>query len=436
MKISIKHMAGITALTIPFALTGCSTSSQYHLDGYGEERASYVQQKLDELGETAPRLPRSHSTYGASIGNHRHQRVSSSSNSSSNYAANYAANNVVETIEEEAFVPDQQWVPINVQSEETIPAPAAPQVEFRASPSIAAPAPALAAPNNEMLPPNARPGECYARVFAPPKYETRTERVLVKEGGERIEVIPAEYKMVQEQVIVEAESERIELTEAVYETRTERVMISPPSERTEEIPARYDTVEERVLVKPATTAWKTGSGPIEKLDGATGEIMCLVEVPAEYKTVTRQKLVSPASTRTIQIPAEYKNVTRKVMTKPPTTRTVKIPARFDTITVRKLVRPAQEHKIAVEPVYDVIAKEVKVSEGSTIWERVLCETNLTPDMITNIQNALLDFGYDPGTIDGKLGGMTQQAIRQFQTDRRLAVGGITYETAKHLGLEL
>jgi hypothetical protein len=30
----------------------------------------------------------------------------------------------------------------------------------------------------EMLPPQAQPGECYARVFVPPTYNTATEQVL------------------------------------------------------------------------------------------------------------------------------------------------------------------------------------------------------------------------------------------------------------------
>ena len=32
------------------------------------------------------------------------------------------------------------------------------------------------------LPENARPGECYARVLIPERYDTRSERVLVRES--------------------------------------------------------------------------------------------------------------------------------------------------------------------------------------------------------------------------------------------------------------
>ena len=53
------------------------------------------------------------------------------------------------------------------------------------------------------------------------------------------------------------------------------------STRLETVPAQYETVTEEVLVRPAYTTWKKGTGPIQRIDQATGEIMCLVEVPAE-----------------------------------------------------------------------------------------------------------------------------------------------------------
>src|SRR5262245_56294668 len=43
------------------------------------------------------------------------------------------------------------------------------------------------------LPPNAKPGECYAKVYVPATYKTVTERVLVREASERLETVPAEY---------------------------------------------------------------------------------------------------------------------------------------------------------------------------------------------------------------------------------------------------
>ena len=54
----------------------------------------------------------------------------------------------------------------------------------------------------DLFPPNPRPGECYARVIIPAKYDTATKRVLKREASERIEIIPAKYTMVDERVMV------------------------------------------------------------------------------------------------------------------------------------------------------------------------------------------------------------------------------------------
>lgn len=81
-------------------------------------------------------------------------------------------------------------------------------------------------------------------------------------------------------------------------------------------PTVYENVTEKVLVRDGYTTWKKGRGPIERIDNATGEIMCLVEVPPEYKTVTKRVIKTPASVRQVEIPAEYKTVKRRLVVEP------------------------------------------------------------------------------------------------------------------------
>jgi hypothetical protein len=52
------------------------------------------------------------------------------------------------------------------------------------------------------LPPNARPGQCFAKVIRPATFRTETVRKLVKEASERIETVPAVYETVKEKVLV------------------------------------------------------------------------------------------------------------------------------------------------------------------------------------------------------------------------------------------
>lgn len=70
------------------------------------------------------------------------------------------------------------------------------------------------------------------------------------------------------------------------------------------------------------------------------------------------------------------------------------------------------------------------------WRPVLCETNMTGDIITTIQKALAEEGYNPGSIDGLIGRGTLTALERFQKDKKLPQGGITYATLEALGIKL
>jgi len=244
--------------------------------------------------------------------------------------------------------------------------------------------------DTDLLPPNAQAGECYARVFAPPIYETTTQEVLHAEASQQIEVIPAQYNWVEETVLVKEASQEVRV-----------------------IPAEYGWNEEQLLVKPATTMWKKGRGPIERIDDMTGEIMCRVEVPAEYRTVRKRVLLSEARTETIDIPAEY-----------------------ETFRVKKLFREAEERRIEIPAEYQTVTGTNLVREGYMEWRSILCETNATPDLISSIQRALESKGFAPGPIDGVYGPDTVSAVKAYQQTNGLATGNLTLETVKSLGISI
>jgi len=282
----------------------------------------------------------------------------------------------------------------------------------------------------DLLPPNAAPGECYARVWVDAEYTTRSEQVLVSEASSSIKVIPAQYETVTETVEVSAASSRIKTIPAVYGTETETVKVSDgfrswrvdrgiksapasagvlataakhgidldnaevgqcfhehyvpetyktvtqqvitraatenvtiiPAEyamveetvlvreastKLVEVPAEYEEVEQRIVDKPAHTIWKKGTGPIQRIDEATGEIMCLVEVPATYKTIKQSRLKAKAYTKTVEIPAEYK-----------------------TVKVRKLVSAAREERTPVPAEYGTVESKVVDQESGFVWHEI------------------------------------------------------------------
>ena len=458
------------------------------------------------------------------------------------------------------------------------------ELQNRKADSTQEPTPAVTATDDDLLPPKAQSGECYARVWVPASYRDVKQQKLVREESERIEIIPAEYRWNEENVLVKEASSRLETVPAVYETKTERMLVSPAvrawkvssardaapasdailaaakehgvdldearpgmcfhehyipakyktserqvlvaeagkqidvsapkyrwiekrvlvqeaSSRIEVVPASYQWVEESVIDKPAHTIWQKGTGPIQRIDESTGEIMCLVEVPATYKTIRKKIVVTPASTRKVAVPAQYKTikvrelieeagadaedtparyetiqlrekvadasfvwhevhntdlpastrtghqiclhehpakykqVPRRVIKTPATTRKVDIPAKYETVKVRKLVADAQEKRIKIPAEYETVVTRELDAEGRMEWRSILCETNMTTTRITQIQRALKRAGYNPGKIDGVIGGDTMAAVNAFQRDQGLPVDRyLNLATLKALGV--
>ena len=279
-------------------------------------------------------------------------------------------------------------------------------------------------------------------------------------------------------------------------------MVSEAAKRLEVVPATYETVTERVVDVPAHQIWKKGTGPIQRIDEATGEIMCLVEVPATFKSVTRRVLVSPESTRQVDVPAQYETVRVKEQVTDATTSSRTVPAVYDNVSVReqvsaaelvweemnqgnedastrtgsqiclvddapryetvtrtvvktasslkitipaeykdvqvqRLVRKAQERSIAIPGEYDTVSLREVDRDGFMEWRSILCETNMDVATIRNLQQSLSDRGYDPGPIDGVVGGKTATAVKAFQRDKELPADEyLNMDTIRALGITL
>lgn len=300
--------------------------------------------------------------------------------------------------------------------------------------------------SDALVPANAKPGECYARVTQPAQFKTVQEQVLAAEATERVNVVPATFKQVQERILVSEASTRLEVIPATYKTVEERILVKPASKRVETVPAKYKTVTERIKVRDAYTAWKPGGQVIavgsnalggtilQNRTSSTGEVMCLVEIPAEYRTVSKRVQVAPAGTREVTIPAKYRTVTKRVVDQPSRTREVVIPAKYRTITKTVEATPASVQRTAIPAKYKTVTKTVEAAPARTVWTSVLCDVNTTPDVVTRMQRALKSAGHYGGPIDGIIGSQTTRAIASYQAAQGVESDILTIDSAKKLGI--
>ncbi|MBX2825185.1 MAG: peptidoglycan-binding protein [Gammaproteobacteria bacterium] len=438
--------------------------------------------------------------------------------------------------------------------------------------------------------PQARSGECYAKVSVPAVYKIEEFEVEIKEGTETIAITPAAFKTMTEKVMVREAYTKLEPVPAVYETvaarvrvsdeeqawmrqvgdegdrvewpaskgllsdlvdagidleqtdvdtcfyehllsagyedLTQQVLVADASDRVSFSPAEFATVSKQILRKPAYqklqaepasyvkatedviveaahSAWKPGRGPIERIDNTTGEIMCRVDIPAVYETIDTEVITEPAGVKATRVPAvfdsieietlvkdaveirepvaaqfdtikkmkkisdaryrwlpqpedddaaagqftgnavclrqlqgQFKTVERRVLKTPATFKRVEVPAQYEEIEVEKLVSRASEQRTPVAAKTRPMIRRVKVSDARLEWRPVLCETNMSDEIVKEIQQALNDRGYNAGKVDGVLGSGTMRAIENYQEDENLALGGLTYSTLESLEIEV
>lgn len=211
-------------------------------------------------------------------------------------------------------------------------------------------APTMVSAGGAMMPPSARPGECWARVWKAPTYKTVTERVLTKQASERLELIPAEYGTSSERMLVKEASERLIPIPATYGTETERVMTNPgesfwsysntgvSSARTGSGGGTRNSMGARMADAGILGSARSMGVPTNPAPGA-----CYAEYysPAQYGSSTERVLKAQASQRVEVVPAQYQTVTERVLVSEASETTRSIPATYGTETERVLVAPAR-----------------------------------------------------------------------------------------------
>ena len=182
---------------------------------------------------------------------------------------------------------------------------------------------------NAALPPDAKPGECYAKVFIPPQFRNVTERILVRDASETIEIVPAKYEWVEEKVLVKDASTQLEA-----------------------VPAEFASREQTMEVTPAHTDWEINKNAhcVNPKDQPARDVFCLVNHPATQQSIQAQRQVKPASVKTVCVPAQY-----------------------DTVRRQKLVCAATTRKVCTPAEYETVDKTVKVCDGRMAWKLVDCE---------------------------------------------------------------
>lgn len=285
--------------------------------------------------------------------------------------------------------------------------------------------------------PNAQPGQCFARVVIPAVYDDVPQTVTVQDSFDRISVTEPQFAPDNVSVQIRDESVRYIVRQPRYEARTEQVLVKPAYERLTVVPAQFDMVSEQIQVGQPRLVWRPGrnlSG-VTRTDPNTGAVYCLVEEPGKTVTVNKRVVRVPEQVRAQPVPAQYVTVTKQVLVDPGGVDQETVPAKFRDVPVSRLVQPAGQLAQPVAPQTKTINTRVLRSPERFEWVPVLCNTNANHSSISRVQGALASAGHYNGPIDGIAGPQTQAAVRNFQTAQGLPNhGNITAGTAQALGV--
>ena len=256
------------------------------------------------------------------------------------------------------------------------------------------------------LPDNPEPGKCYVRCKTPEVWKNEDVTLEIAPAYKKIITHPAQYKTVTDRVIVKEAGQRLVVVPATWDTRTVTYRAKEDSNTLRAVNATFVSDTQTIETKAASARWEMSekAPDCESSDPNDCRYWCFKPVPAQFTTVSLTKLASNANVVSRAIPGVEKTYTVRVMKTPPSTQTVEIPPVYGSVKRTVLVKDAWKEEVDIAAKYKTVSKEVLVSKGGlTTWKEVECElVNNTPLPINwNLGSATLTAAAKR-IIDGRL----------------------------------
>jgi hypothetical protein len=162
----------------------------------------------------------------------------------------------------------------------------------------------------------------------------------------------------------------------------------------------------------------------------------VVEAPTAKQLVRKRVVDRPASTRKVELPPREKVVRKKKVLEPAVTEWVPVPERTITRRVKRLVSPETTRTVRVPAQFETVVRKEITAPARAEWQRVLCETNVTPALVQSLQEALKREGAYQGAAHGRINPQTLSAVRLYQERNELPTGGLSLATLDRLGVSV
>jgi len=275
--------------------------------------------------------------------------------------------------------------------------------------------------------PNAKPGECFAKVIVPAEYELRPTEIEVEPAQEQVELLKATFDIEEKEVEIKpaytqlkavppsfrVEEETVILEEARTEwvtsleasgipaspallvaAKTNGVAIDGvvPGQCFREYfsPANFEQKEKQVKIKDEVEVINIIEAEFE--DGSEDVVVkeaysVKTLIPAVYETMEEKIEIEPAQAVwkkgaglveridnttgeimcLVQVPAKYEIITKKVLKSEEQIESTEVPAETNAVAVKKLVTDATQEKEIVDAEYTTVTTRSKVADATFTW---------------------------------------------------------------------
>lgn len=284
-----------------------------------------------------------------------------------------------------------------------------------------------------LLAAHAEDSVCQTQVLLPALYKPQTQDIVTQEPSTDYQTVPPQLGQGERKVKIADAYVEYEIIPAKFGEVTESVEVERERVEIETLPPTYRTETQRVKIKEASQRWNPACPQVLANNGDVPS-HCLITIPAEYQEITRQVVDLPARTVKKIIPARTATITRKVLLEPAKIVRKEIPAQYATVKLTKVESAAKVTTTPIPAQTQSVPVQQQTRPPRIVTQPALCEHDLNPETLKQLQARLQQQGYYDGNLDSILGEKTRAALIRFQEDHQLASGAITLETLKKLQL--
>ncbi len=282
--------------------------------------------------------------------------------------------------------------------------------------------------------------QCWGQAAIVPTSKKKVTQMVTEEARTRYRLSQAKLRNYRMPVVVKEAAQTYKLEQPQYVQVTESVKVQEAYKRLRVEPAEYKTEEREVLVESARIGLRpcpaVGARSSKSTSTSQATAQCTYEIPARYRKIKVQTLVKPETVREELIPAVYKEITKMVLAEPAKVVPVQIPESTVDMPVSSVeVPPAAVPEQVQAVTVSVDVTEYENKSPQLTWSRVICESDLSPDLIKTLQMSLQREGWMRGKADGKVGAQTLQAVKEFQASKGVESDYVTYQVLEWLGIQ-